>query len=150
MERRQFISLSALVTTAAMFPAQLSAVDFRETKPTSWTAHSVDEAIKEMYGDVTLINKGITIGTPDIASNGANIPVSITSDISAKSIALFQDANPEAAVAVFTVPDGGSIDYNIKIKMGKSGTITAVAEGTDGNFYSGTRTLEVALGGCDG
>ena len=150
MKRRQFISLSALASLAVISPLSLQAEDFRQTKASAWTAHNVNDAIKNMYGDISVINKGVTIGTPEIASNGGNIPVHITSDISAKSVALFQDANPEAAIAVFTVPEGEHIDYNIKIKMGKSGTITAVVEGTDGNYYSGTRTLEVALGGCDG
>ncbi len=71
-------------------------------------------------------------------------------DIPAKSVALFQDANPEAAVAVFSVPEGGQADFGMKIKMKKSGTITAIVEGTDGKFYSKTLTLEVALGGCEG
>jgi sulfur-oxidizing protein SoxY len=40
--------------------------------------------------------------------------------------------------------------YSIKIKMGKSGTITVVAEGTDGKLYAAKVTLVVALGGCEG
>lgn len=150
MKRRNFLSLSALASLAVISPLSLQAEDFRETKASAWTAHTVDDAIKNMYGDISLINKGVTIDTPKVASNGGNIPVNITSDISARSVALFQDANPEAAVAVFTVPDGGSIDYDIKIKMSKSGTITAVVEGRDGKFYAATRTLDVALGGCEG
>ena len=150
MKRRNFLSLSALAGLAVISPLSLQAEDFRQTKASAWTAHTVDEAIKNMYGEISPINQGVTIDTPKVASNGGNIPVNITSDISARSVALFQDANPEAAVAVFTVPEDGIIDYDIKIKMGKSGTITAIVEGRDGKFYSGTRTLDVALGGCEG
>ncbi len=150
MKRRNFLSLSALAGLAVISPLSLQAEDFRQTKASAWTAQTVDEAIKNMYGDISPINKGVTVDTQSVATNAGNIPVNITSDIRARSVALFQDANPEAAVAVFTVPEDGIIDYDIKIKMGKDGTITAIVEGTDGKFYSGTRTLQVSPGGCDG
>ena len=40
--------------------------------------------------------------------------------------------------------------YSIKIKMAKSGTITVVAQGNDGKLYAAKKTLDVALGGCEG
>jgi len=150
MKRRNFLRLGALATAIAIIPSQLSAIDFRETKPSSWAAHNVDDAIKALYGDISVIESGITITTPKLASNGGAVPVNISSSIDAKSVALFQDANPEATVAVFTIQEGAIVDYDIKIKMGKSGTITAIIEGRDGKFYAGKRTLDVALGGCDG
>jgi sulfur-oxidizing protein SoxY len=148
MDRRKFLSLS--MVAVAVVPASLSAIDFRATKPDAWTAHTVQDAVKALYGDVTLVEEGVTVKAPKVASNGGAIPVTVKSDISAKSVALFQDANPEAAVAVFTVPEGGIVDYMMKIKMKASGKITAVVEGTDGKFYVGTQSLEVALGGCEG
>ncbi|WP_309499622.1 thiosulfate oxidation carrier protein SoxY [Sulfurovum sp.] len=148
MDRRKFLSLS--VVAAAVLPAGLSAIDFRVTKPEAWTAHTVADAIKGLYGDITPEEKGVTVKAPKVASNGGAIPVTITSDIPAKSVALFQDANPEAAVAVFSVAEGGIVDYMMKIKMKASGKITAIVEGTDGKFYIGTQSLEVALGGCEG
>jgi sulfur-oxidizing protein SoxY len=148
MDRRKFLSLS--MVAAAVVPASLSAIDFRATKPDTWTAHNVKDAVKALYGDVALVEEGVTVKAPKVASNGGAIPVTIKSNISAKSVALFQDANPEAAVAVFTVAEGGIVDYMMKIKMKASGLITAVVEGTDGKFYVGTQSLEVALGGCEG
>jgi len=148
MDRRKFLSLS--VAAAAVLPASLSAIDFRATKPDTWTAHTVADAIKALYGDIKPEEKGVKVKAPKVASNGGAIPVSITSDIPAKTVSLFQDANPEAAVAVWDVQEGGIVDFGTKIKMKKSGTITAIVEGTDGKFYVGTVTLEVALGGCEG
>jgi len=78
------------------------------------------------------------------------LPVFIKSDLEAKSVALFQDANPRSAVAVFTVPKGGIIDYGVKIKMRKTGKITAVVEGKNGKFYSKVLPVEVSIGGCGG
>ena len=148
MERRKFLGLG--LTAAAVLPVALSAKDFRAEKPATWTAHKVDEAIKALYGDITPVEEGVKVDAPKVASNGGAVPVKVKSDIPAKTVAVFQDANPEATVAVFDLSEGGIIDYAIQIKMKGSGTITVVVEGTDGKFYVGKKSLEVALGGCEG
>jgi len=142
-------SILSLVAIAAM-TVSLSATDYRAEKPDAWTAKDVPTAIKGLYGEITPADGDIKLKAPKVASNGGAIPVSVKTDIPAKSIAIFQDANPEAAVAVFTVPEGAEADFSLKIKMKKSGSITAVVEGKDGKFYSTKLSLEVALGGCEG
>ena len=138
-----------LVAVAAM-TVSLSATDYRAEKPDTWTAHDVPTAIKALYGEITPADAEIKLKAPKVASNGGAIPVSVKTDIPAKSIAIFQDANPEATVVVWTVTEDMVEDFALKIKMKKSGTITAIVEGKDGKFYSKKLTLEVALGGCEG
>jgi len=151
MNRRNFIGFGVLAM--ATLPATLSAlssIDFRKEKPDTWTAHTVEDAIKAMYGDIKAEESGVKVKAPKVASNGGAIPVTIKSDIAAKTVAVFQDANPEATVCVFACDKDSIIDYMFKIKMKKSGTITAILEGQDGKFYKGAMTIEVALGGCEG
>jgi len=150
MERRQFLSLTLGTLALAAIPARLTAEDYRKLKPTVWTAHTVDDAMNNLYGSTKTIQEGVTLTAPDVASNGGAIPVTIKSDIDAKTVAVFQDVNPESAVAVYDVPDVAIIDYSFKMKMKKSGTITVVVEGKDGKLYSASKTLDVALGGCEG
>jgi sulfur-oxidizing protein SoxY len=142
-------TMLSLVAVAAM-TVSLSATDYRAEKPDAWTAKTVPTAIKALYGEITPAEGEIKLKAPKVASNGGAIPVSVKTDIPAKSVAIFQDANPEATVAVFTVPEGANADFSMKIKMKKSGTITAIVEGKDGKFYSTKLSLEVALGGCEG
>jgi sulfur-oxidizing protein SoxY len=151
MNRRKFIGLGVMAVAA--MPATLSAlstIDFRTTKPDTWKAHEVDEAIKALYGDIKPEESGVTVKAPKVASNGGAIPVTVKSDIAAKSVAVFQDTNPEATVCVFSCDKDSVINYMFKIKMKASGTITAILEGQDGKFYKGAMTLEVAKGGCEG
>jgi len=157
MNRRKFLGLGVMAVAA--MPAILSAagsIDFRATKPDTWTAKNVDAGIKALYGDIKPEEKGVTVKVPKVASNGGAVPVTIKSDIPAKTVALFQDMNPESAVAVFNVPEGGIVDYFLKIKLkgtdknGGNGVITAVVEGKDGKFYMGKQSLQVAKGGCEG
>jgi len=143
-------SIVSLVAVAAM-TVSLSATDYRAEKPEAWTAKTVPTAIEALYGKITPTESAdIKLKAPKVASNGGAIPVSVKTDIPAKSIAIFQDANPEATVVVFDVPEGTYADFSLKIKMKKSGTITTVVEGKDGKFYTTKLSLEVALGGCEG
>jgi len=150
MERRKFLSMTLGALALAVVPASVRAEDYRKTKPAVWAAHTVDDAIKAMYGSTDLVMEGVTVKAPKVASNGGAIPVDFSTDKDVKSITVFQDANPEAAVMSVTTNKYSVNNYSIKIKMGKSGTITVVAEGTDGKLYANKITLDVALGGCEG
>jgi len=151
MNRRNFIGFGVLAM--ATLPATLSAlstIDFRQTKPDAWKAHTVEDAIKALYGDIKPEATGVTVKAPKVASNGGAVPVTVKSDLQAKSVAVLQNVNPESLVCVYACDENSVIDYMFKMKMKKSGTITAIVEGTDGKFYKGEISLEVALGGCEG
>ena len=150
MERRNFLNITLGALALAVVPASVKAEDYRKSKPTVWTAHTVDDAIKNMYGTTTTIEKGVKLKAPKVASNGGAIPVDFSTEIPAKTIGVFQDANPEAAVCVYTIGKNDVTEYSIKIKMGKPGTITIIVEGQDGKLYSAKQSLDVALGGCEG
>ncbi len=149
INRRNFLGLGLGALAASMAPTTLSAINFRETKPKAWTATKVDVAMKELFGTSTTTEGKVKLKAPDIAENGAVIPVTVSSKLKASKVAIFQDANPEATVAVFTVPEGGIIDYSIRIKMAKTGKVTAVVE-ADGKLYSTTKDVKVTIGGCGG
>jgi len=159
MERRKFLNVTLGALALAVVPASVKAEDFRKSKPAVWSAHTVDDAIKALYGSTTLIEEGVKLkaagesfdsGKKAVASSGGAIPVDFGTKIPAKTIAVFQDANPEAAVCVVSVNKYSVNEYSIKIKMGKPGTITVVVEGEDGKLYAAKQTLDVALGGCEG
>lgn len=154
MQRRKFLSLVGLSAVAmTAMPSVVSATDWRVEKPDVWTAHTVDDAIKAMYGTTTAIEEGVKVTTPDVAASGGAVPVNVKSDIPAKTVAVFQDANPESAVIVFDVTKYSVINYDMKMKLKSVGdpiTLTVIVEGLDGKLYVGKRTLDVALGGCEG
>ena len=150
MDRRKFLGLGLGVFAAAILPSQLSAVNFRETKPKAWMSTTTNDAIKQLYGTSPSESSKVKLKAPDIAENGAVIPVSVATKMDAKTVSIYQDANPESLVAVFTVPEGGIIDYSIRIKMQKTGNVTAVVETKDGKLYSSTKQVKVTKGGCGG
>lgn len=127
------------------------AENYRLTKPDAWQAETTIDAIKLLYGtNITQEDNRTIVRTPQVASNGGAVPINISTSIPAKSIAVFQDANPRALTVVFSVNDNPKPSYSLKIKIRKSTTITVIVEGKDGILYSHRQEVEVALGGCDG
>lgn len=149
LNRRKFLGLGLGALAVASIPNSLSAEDFRSSKPKAWTATKVDEAVKEIFGTTSTTEGGIELSAPDIAENGAVIPVSFKTSLKASKIAVFQDANPESAVAVFTVPEGAVLDYAFRIKMAKTGTVTVIAD-VGGKLHSVSKMIKVTIGGCGG
>lgn len=159
MERRKFLSLTLGALALAVVPASVRAEDFRKLKPAVWSAHTMDDAIKAMYGTTVTIEEGVKLtaanvafdsGTTATAANGGAIPIDFSTNIDAKTIAVFQDSNPESAVCVYSCNKYSVNDYSIKIKMANPGTVKVIVEGTDGKLYSATQKLNVAKGGCEG
>ena len=142
INRRNFLGLGLGALAIAAIPGKLSAVDFRETKPKAWTATKVDEAMNELFGSSKTTEGSINLTAPDIAENGAVIPVSFDTQLKATKIAVFQDANPESAVAIFNLNENSVADFAIRIKMAKTGTVTVVAE-ADGKLYSLSKLVKV-------
>jgi len=150
MNRRKFLGFFGSAVALSALPVNLSADDYRKLKPKVWEAKTVDDAIKSLYGTTEMIEKGVKLKLPKVASSGGAVPVKFGTKIPAKTVALFQDSNPESAVMVYTVGKYDLTQYFVKIKMGKSGTITVVVEGLDGKLYVAKQSLEVAAGGCEG
>lgn len=159
MERRKFLNLTLGALALAVVPASVRAEDYRKLKPTAWTAKTVEDAIKAFYGTSEYTVKGVKLraagedfnsGKKAVASSGGAIPVNFSTEIPAKTISVFQDANPEAAVCLVESNKYSVNKYSIKIKMGNPGSITVIVEGLDGKLYGAKQTLDVAKGGCEG
>ena len=150
MNRRKFIGLGlGLGVAAVIAPSTLSATNFRETKPTAFSAKKIDDAINALFGTSATTEGKVKLKAPDIAENGAVVPITVSSKLAGKTVAIFQDANPESTVAVFTVPANGIVDYSLRIKMAKTGKVVAVVE-VDGKLYSASKSVKVTAGGCGG
>ena len=153
MNRRKFLGLGlGLGAAAVMLPSTMSAVDFRKTKTSAFegaNATTVENSMKELFGTSKTTVGKVKLKAPDIAENGAVVPLQVSSKLAGKTVAVFQDANPESLVAVFTVPANGIIDYKLRIKLAKTGTVTAVVQ--DGTtLFSASKMVKVTAGGCGG
>src|SRR5664279_2884552 len=88
--------------------------------------------------------------TPEIAENGAVVPVGVTSNIpKTESIAILIEKNPNTLAAVFDIPPGTDPSILTRVKMGQSSNIVALVK-ADGKYYVASKDVKVTLGGCGG
>jgi len=157
MERRKFLGLGLGVTALSLAPVSVLAKNYRTETPKVWEIKNKDEendltgtneAIKAVFGSDKTEEGQIKLKAPDIAENGAVVPVSFKMEKATK-IALFQTSNPEALVAVWDIPELAIPEYSLRIKLAKTGTVTVVAE-IDGKLYRASKVVKVTAGGCGG
>jgi sulfur-oxidizing protein SoxY len=90
------------------------------------------------------------VSTPDIAENGAVVPIGITSSIpKTESIAILIEKNPNMLAASFDIPAGTDPSVGTRVKMGQSSNVYALVK-ADGKYYVASKEIKVTLGGCGG
>ena len=117
----------------------------------AFDTHSMDETLKALGGSTPAPSKDIVFfSTPDIADNGAVVPIGITSSVpKTESIAILIEKNPNMLAAVFDVPPGTDPSLSTRIKMGQTSNVYALVK-ADGKYYVASKEIKVSLGGCGG
>ena len=109
-----------------------------------------DEAIKSLYGKTAEASDKVKIDAPEIAENGAVVPISVSSTLpDVTSISILAAENPNALVASYRIPAGTIPNVANRIKMAKTSNVIAVVE-TGGKLYSAAKEVKVTVGGCGG
>lgn len=95
-------------------------------------------------------NKAITLTGPDIAENGAVVPVGVTSGLpKTEEIAILVEKNPTALAAHFALPAGTDPNLSTRVKMAQTSDVYALVK-ADGKWYFAKKEIKVTLGGCGG
>ena len=93
----------------------------------------------------------MTLTAPDIAENGAVVPLAVASTLpNVKQLLLLVEKNPNALVAVFNVTPEVDASFATRAKMGESSDVYAVAITADGKAHYAKKEVKVTLGGCGG
>jgi sulfur-oxidizing protein SoxY len=109
------------------------------------------DVAKAFGGQAPSANPGVTITGPDIAENGAVVPVGCATTLAGvKRLAILVEKNPNALAAVFDVSDAVDPSFNTRVKMGQSSNVMAVALMADGKVHFAQKEIKVTLGGCGG
>jgi len=117
----------------------------------AFEAKTVDDAVNGLFGSSTLAGSDqIKIKAPDIAENGAVVPVSVTTDIAgAESISVIVEKNASPLAASFVLGTGTEGYVSTRIKMGKTSSVIAVVKAGD-KLHSAGKEVKVTIGGCGG
>jgi sulfur-oxidizing protein SoxY len=108
------------------------------------------EALKGLGVASSSESKDIAIDAPQIAENGAVVPIEITSNLpNTKSISVVIEKNPFPLAARFDFGEGALPYVKVNVKMGESSFVRVVAE-AGGRFYTASKEVKVTIGGCGG
>ena len=116
----------------------------------AFQAESQEAAMGALYSADPSASAQVTMKAPDIAENGAVVPVSVESSLTdVTSIAIFVANNPQPLAAQFNIPEGTMAKVSCRIRMGKTSQVTAVVTTASGEF-SASKEVKVTIGGCGG
>lgn len=108
------------------------------------------DAIKSLYGKAAEPSDKVKLDAPEIAENGAVVPISISTTLpDVTSISVLVAENPNALAASYRIPAGTVPSVANRLKMAKTSNVIAVVE-AGGKLYSATKEVKVTVGGCGG
>lgn len=117
----------------------------------AFDAKSVQDAVKAAGGGALAESKDVTLTGPDIAENGAVVPLGVSTSLSGvKDLLILVEKNPNVLVAMFRVNDAVDASFMTRAKMGQSSDVYAVAIMADGRALFSKKEVKVTLGGCGG
>ncbi|MEZ5662900.1 MAG: thiosulfate oxidation carrier protein SoxY [Burkholderiaceae bacterium] len=112
-------------------------------------AKTLADALKAIGGEGASSDQ-VTVVSPDIAENGAVVPVGASSKLpNTTEIYLLVEKNPSPLCAKFVIPAGTEPDVQTRLRMGQSTNVIALVK-ADGKLYSASKETKVTLGGCGG
>lgn len=154
MQRRDFFKqLGTAAAVTAVAPAMSFAGD---AKPVSPNKMDYDTAVKAITGGKTpKASKKVKLKAPEIAENGAVVPVTVevdspmTDDNYVKAIHILTGKNSNArTIDVFLTPANGKAMFSTRIKLGGTQKVSALVELSDGEFLIASQSVKVTIGGC--
>jgi sulfur-oxidizing protein SoxY len=116
----------------------------------AFKAKNEADAVKALFGKTPEASDKVKMDAPEIAENGAVVPVSATTTLSdVTSITFLVHENPVVLVASYHIPAGTVPSVANRIKMAKTSNVIVVVE-AGGKLYSATKEVKVTVGGCGG
>ncbi len=139
--------VAALLAGAGLLPMQAQA---------AWNAAAFEiktmaELAKTLGASAPAESKDVTVTGPDIAENGAVVPVGASTTLpGVKKLMLLVEKNPSVLAASFEVSDAVDAAFTTRVKMGQSSNVMAVALMNDNRVLFAQKEVKVTLGGCGG
>ena len=149
--RRQLLQRSAAVAGVVGGLGLLPPAAQAAWNSAAFEAKTMAELVKALGVSAPAESKDVTLTGPDIAENGAVVPVGCASTAAGvKRLLILVEKNPNMLAAVFDVSDAVEPNFNTRVKMGQSSNVMAVAITADNKVLVAQKEIKVTLGGCGG
>ena len=139
--------VAALLAVAGMLPrAALAAYEAK-----AFEMKSFADVMKALGAATPIESKDVTLTGPDIAENGAVVPVVVSTALpGVKRLLVLVEKNPFTLSAMFDVGDSVEPTFSTRVKMAQTSHVYAVAMMADGKVLFAQKEIKVTLGGCGG
>ena len=145
--RRHAIKIGSLGAMFTTLSASARSV-FAEWPAASFDTTVYDDAYKIVTGGVDPQEGGIKIDAPEIASNGATVPITISTDMeNVKTISVLVENNPRPYISTFFINENIEASISTRVKMRETSNIVAIVETAEGKFIA-KQSVKVTAGGC--
>ena len=153
--RREMLSRSIQVATllaaAGLFPQLAKAQAATGLNADAFAAKNMAELMKALGSAAPTESKEIAVTGPDIAENGAVVPIGASTALpGVKRLLILVEKNPSLLAAMFNITDAIDANISTRVKMGQSSNVVAVAMMNDGKVLFAQKEVKVTLGGCGG
>jgi sulfur-oxidizing protein SoxY len=143
---KQSLAVAGLLGATGLFPQYAFAFN-----KSAFEAKNIADAVKAYGAGAPAESKDVTLTAPDIAENGAVVPMAAASALAGvKHLLVLVEKNPNALVAKFDVSDSVEPSFSTRAKMGQTSDVYAVAITNDGKAFYAKKEVKVTLGGCGG
>ncbi len=152
LNRRSMLSHSAKVAALLASAGLLPHAAHAAYNAAAFEVKTMAELTKMLGGaGVPTESKDVTITGPDIAENGAVVPLGVSTTLpGVKRLLVLVEKNPSVLSAMFDVSDAVDANFATRVKMGQSSNVYAVAMMGDGKVLFAQKEVKVTLGGCGG
>ena len=147
-QRRSLVKYSAVFGLMAS-AGLISTAQAQEWNKAAFEGKTLDDVFKILGAGSPDKSAAITLNAPDIAENGAVVPVGITTSTKAEQMAILVEKNPSALAAQFFIPAGTEPFVTTRIKMGQTSNVYGLVK-ADGKWLMTVKEVKVTLGGCGG
>jgi sulfur-oxidizing protein SoxY len=140
-------ALLGMLAAAGIITPGMALADWNKA---AFDAKSMADTLKALGAAAPTESKDVQVTGPDIAENGAVVPVGVGSTLpNITLVAILIEKNPNALAAAFTLPEGTEANVQTRVKMGQTSNVYALVK-SDGKFFMATKEIKVTLGGCGG
>ncbi len=143
--RRDALKAGSAVAIGAALPAPAQAN----------TPGQMETAIRRVIGEADIRKGRVTLDLPPLVENGNTVPMTVsvdspmTKDDYVKAIHVFNEKNPQANVVSMQLgPRAGKARVSTRIRLAGTQRLTAIAELSDGTYWSDTQEVIVTLAAC--
>jgi sulfur-oxidizing protein SoxY len=151
LNRRVLLSHSAKVAGLLAAAGLLPQVAHAAYNAPAFDVKTMAELMKLLGGSAPVESKDVSVTAPDIAENGAVVPITVATTLAgAKRLLVLVEKNPSVMSALFDISDAVDASFATRVKMGQSSNVYAVAMMGDGKAFFAQKEVKVTLGGCGG